>query len=236
MLCKEGVQMKEMLGGNLAKYYLDQYNFTKIFDENVGQRCRLFEYVKGDYLVESGTYLTYLLFLVKGEAKVYTSLDNGKSYLLRIESPLSIYGDVEILHNKICTANVEALKTCHVIGIPVRDIKQIYENQTSFLRYIIDSLSSRLVKISYMSTDNILLPLRNKIASYILVHLEEGTSKMTIMASLTDVAEQLGTTYRHLSRTLKEMVEEGIIIRQRREVQIVDIKKLKEMAGNTYKY
>ncbi len=37
--------------------------------------------------------MEYLFFLVEGETKVFTLLENGKTYLLRVEEPLTVYGD-----------------------------------------------------------------------------------------------------------------------------------------------
>lgn len=227
--------MRELIDLSALQYYIDKFSMDQIFDHRITGECRLFEYDKGDMVIEAYTQMHYLLFIVEGEAKIFNTLDNGKNYLLRIEGPLQVYGDVEILEDQNYTANVEALSLCRFIGIPVRVIRRDYLEHPMFLRFIIDSLAARLIKISYRSMDNVLLPLKNKLASYLLLHKEKQSDLIELKSNLTDIAENLGTTYRHLSRTLSEFVNEGYINRQGKKIEVKNIGKLEELAGNTYR-
>lgn len=228
--------MKEISSITKLEKYIEQHELQEIFDPQIIDHSRLFEYAKGDMICSNGMDINYLLFLVAGEAKVFTTLDNGKIYLLRIEHALSVYGDLEVLFDKEYSANVEALGDCHCIGIPIEYVRETYLNHPEFLKYIIYSLSNRLDKISHMSTSNLLLPLRNKFASYLLAHKDKTDNMINIKSSFIDVAEQLGTTYRHLSRTMNEMVKEGLIDKHGKLMEIVQLDKLKKLAGNTYRY
>lgn len=228
--------MKELIDQELKRRYLDQYDFEVIFDDRIESIARLFEYEKGDHIIDVDSDLPYLLFLVKGVGKIYTTLENGKTYLLRIESPLSAYGDVEILRGQASTAYVTALKKCHVIAVPSSVIRRDYVTHPPFLQYIIDSLAGRLVKISYKSTEDMLMPLKNKLASFLLAHKDEDSDRISFSPTYQDVADQLGSTYRHLSRTFAELTDEGIIIKKGKKIQVVDLDRLAELAGDTYKY
>lgn len=228
--------MRELLDQELKVRYLQKFDFDRIFDERIYDCSRLYEYDKGDSLVEVGMSLTHMLFLVKGEAKVYASLENGKVYLLRNEAPLNVFGDVEILRGQDCTAYVSALNQCHVIGIPVVNIRRDYYDHPPFLQYIIGSLANKLVEIGYKSSEDSLMPLKNKLASFLLAHMDEETQIVKFRPSLSDVAEQLGSTYRHLARIFKELSEEGMIEKQGKKIRVLNKSELRKLAGEPYKY
>jgi CRP-like cAMP-binding protein len=51
---------------------------------------------------------------------------------------------------------------------------------------------------------------------------------------LKDIAQFLGTTYRHLNRTLHELEHHGIIRCEDRKIYLLDEEKLQELAKNDY--
>ncbi|PKM56635.1 MAG: hypothetical protein CVU98_10205 [Firmicutes bacterium HGW-Firmicutes-3] len=228
--------MKEIVSTQRLDSYFKDYGLKHIFKENTYDYCRIFEYAKGEMICENGNTISYLFLLVEGEAKVFTTLSNGKIYLLRIENPLSVYGDLETLIQHEYTANVEALNKCICIGIPMAHIRSAYLDHAPFLKFLCMSLANRLDKISQMSTSNILLPLKNKLASYLLAHKESDTNNINVKSSFVDIAEQLGTTYRHLNRTINEMCLEGVIDKRGKIMEITKIEDLITLAGHTYRY
>lgn len=222
---------QEMLMGYIEKYYLEQ-----IFNIHRKHHLRLFRFEKGEYICRNGDDMEYQFFLVDGEVKVYTTLDNGKIYLIRIEKPLHSYGDIELFSSSTYVANAEALSVCVCIGIPVSVIRKEYWNQPEFLRFICRSLGSRLESISHMSAENVYLPLKNKLASYLLLHKEENSMKIVLRYSFIDISDHLGATYRHLNRTMKELENEGLISRNGKEIIVEDLEELKALAGDVYRY
>lgn len=228
--------MKEINNPKLLTKYSADFNIVEIFDKDIVKHLVLFEYEKNDYLCREGELVKYVLFLVSGEVKVYSSLENGKNYLIRIETPLNIYGDIELLNSDTYCANVEALNTCHVMGISFSYIKKQYLDNPKFLKYLCRSLGNRLNKISQMSTQNLYLPLMNKLASYLMIHRNQHNNQVMIKRSFTDISDQLGVTYRHLSRTFKALESEGVILRSGKSITILNLSKLEELAGSVFRY
>ncbi len=196
----------------------------------------LFEFTKGEFICESGMDMEYLFFLVEGETKVFTLLENGKTYLLRVEEPLTVYGDIEIFRSDIYSANVVALTSCLCIGLPAGFVRQRYLDHPPFLRFLCEELGHRLHTISYKSTEDIYMPLINKFAGYLLIHLEKGSDTLVLPSGFGDISEQLGVTYRHLSRVIRQLQEEGTIGKNGREVCIKNMERLRELGGKTFRY
>lgn len=226
--------MREITLEKEKKNWLSRYDLENILPEEALQCVKLLSYDTGDYVVEVEGTLKHLLFLVKGETKVFMTLENGKSYLLRTEKPLQIYGDVEVLRGMGYVANVEALSKTLVLAVPIGVVEKYCLNYAPFLRFLVYSLSDRLIRLSQTSTDNILMPLRNKLAGFILLHMEKTTGRVQFNTTYTAIAEQLGTTYRHLSRTLKTFDEDGLIKKSEKEICVLKHIELRKIAGDTY--
>lgn len=225
--------MKEIKSSKLIEKYMEVYDLAGIFEQETLDHIKLFQYEKGQYLCQNGRNIDFMLFLVKGEVKVFTSLTNGKSYLLRVEKPLSVLGDVEFLDRQEFSANVEALNTCHCLSISFSYLRKMEGHNPIFLRFIIKELGYKLKTISYLSTENLYLPLISKFAAYVLMHVDEGETRVKLKSDFKDISIQLGATYRHLSRVMNRLVEEKILEKDGHSFTVLDRQALVDLAENT---
>lgn len=181
-----------------------------------------------------------MFFLVEGKVKTYTLHGNGKSILLRVNYPLSVFGDVELLTDYKVACNVEAINRSVLIGIEFDKLKGSMCNDTNFLKFIIKNLSNKLYTISNSTSINLLYPLETRLSSYILSILnkdEQGSldKKQVNIPKLTEIAPLLGTSYRNLNRVINKLEEKDIIQKNRSIIIIKNLKKLKELSqGNIY--
>lgn len=77
--------------------------------------------------------------------------------------------------------------------------------------------------------------LENKLCSYINASATElQDSKRIYTESLSETAELLGASYRHLQRILKSLCEKNILEKQGKYYLIIDEKKLTDMAEDIY--
>jgi len=101
------------------------------------------------------------------------------------------------------------------------------------LHHLIDSLSDKLYATINNSSYNFVYPLINRLASYLVEHLT-NKNYITLNSSFLEIAQFLGTTYRHLNRTLKELEEKEIIKCEDKRVYVLDEDGLRELAKNVY--
>jgi len=214
--------------------YIEKYNILGIFDETIIPQLRLVSYGKGEIICRSGMDVEYLQFLVKGRIKVIAALSNGKSLLLRVQEPLSIFGDLEMFDYSNYTANVEALVDCLCIVVPMGFVRKKYSDHPPLLKFIIRRLGMKLHSISYISAENLYLPLKNRFSAYLLIHGERREKVIHLKSSFTDVSDLLGVSYRQLSRTMKQMEEDGLFHKEGHVFQITDYDQLLSLAENSF--
>ena len=218
----------------LLDNYLSKYDITSCFSTDMRPYMELLLFKRGEYICKIDEPIDVLYFFVEGKAKVYTTLGNGKSLLLCFYKPMMVIGDAEILVSNTASTNLQVIEDTYCISINFKCIRQFAADDSKFLRYMNSSLGSKLLRLSKYSSINILYPLENRLASYLLVILSAQGSDLQDNHNLTEIAELLGTSYRHLLRTLNKLTSLGAIRKNQHFYEIDDYKLLETMASDLY--
>jgi cAMP-binding proteins - catabolite gene activator and regulatory subunit of cAMP-dependent protein kinases len=218
--------------------YINKNKLENLFSEDMGRYMELYMFNKNEYICREEEILENMYFLVEGKAKVSKHLENGKSLLISFYSPITIIGDAEFVRNNPTDCSVQAIKDTYCIGIRFDIVRKILINDCKFLVNLCSYLSEKLTNSSTNTSINLLYPLENRLASYIIAFSEienSNTRKIVFRENYIEIAELLGTSYRHLSRTLNKLCLEGILKRDNKEYFIQDYDKLLYLAGDLYK-
>ncbi|WP_121662192.1 Crp/Fnr family transcriptional regulator [Metabacillus litoralis] len=231
--------MNEMFNQDLLRFHLQEHKLDILFNQEILQDMQMYQLNKGEILCSNGDKLDQMYFLVKGKLKVFTTLPNGRSLLLRFNNPLAIIGDIEFTTQYEVKVNVESVYESLLIGINFHILYKTFYNNPEFLQFILQKISHKLYSFSNFTSLNLLYPVENRLASYLLSVMSEENnyifSEDMRTPKLTEVADLLGTSYRHLNRVVKKLCLESIIERKKEGLYIKDIQKLKELAiGNIY--
>lgn len=218
--------------------YISKYKINDIFTKDMDPLIELFFFKKNEHICREDEEINYLFFLVKGKAKVYTTLSNGKSLLLCFYDEFKLLGDVEIINLENASSNVQVIEDTYCLAISLKNVKLYLLNDAKFLRFICSSLGGKLNRCSKNSSINLLYPLENRLASYILAtgeRIDNNEEIIKFNENLTEIAELLGTSYRHLLRTLNNLSCKGAIRKKSNYFQVLDEKILKKLAADLYK-
>ncbi|WP_026477434.1 helix-turn-helix domain-containing protein [Alkaliphilus transvaalensis] len=219
--------------------FIKQYSINQLFTKDMTSIMELFLFKKNDYICRESEKMHYIYFFVEGRAKVYTTLSNGKSLLLCFYEGFKILGDVEFCGIENASSNVQVVNDAYCIGIAMEKAKVNLIEDAKFLRYICSSLGNKLNRCSKNSSINLLYPLENRLASYILAIGErlddKDDYKIEVYENFSELAELLGTSYRHLLRTINQLTDKRIIKKNRSSIEVINRKELEELAADLYK-
>ncbi len=227
--------MKKLETEKLLDKYAKTYEYDDIFKDGWRQEARLFSLERGEFLCRPNQEFEYMFFLAKGRVKVFTTQENGKVYLINVESAPNSYGDLELFKRDTYSTYTQAVSDLVVIGLARKYVEKEYYDYPPFLRFIADSLGRRLNNITQISSQNLCQPLKVKLAGYIMLHMEENES-FKLFTSMIDVADHLGVTYRHISRTFKELEEDGFIRKKGKWIEILNKEAMNQLAGDMYRF
>jgi CRP-like cAMP-binding protein len=211
--------------------YCNKFQLDKIIDVGLNENYEFHLFEKGDFICKIDEPVYYFYFLLDGKTKNFIMSDNGKILLIGFYEAFTNFGDIEIPNNTTYTSNVEAVTKCVLLALPVSFIKLVCLNRKSFLKYLTMELSKKLNDSSRKSSFNILYPLKNRLASFLIEHITVPNQRViNLTSSYKEIAESLGTTYRHLSRTLNEFKNSDIIEIKDKQIIILNEDELRNMS------
>lgn len=232
----EDINMIKQNDKSKLSYYINKFEINKIFTKNIEDVMELHYFKKGSHICVKGEALDYFYFFVKGRAKVYISTPNGKSLLIRFYSPLQVIGDVEITCDKSADCNIQAIEDCICIGIPLHIIHDIATYDPKFLNFVCKHLSYKLTSTSASTSLNVLYPLENRLASYLLALYPNylRPEDKVVTDNFTQLSELLGADYRHFLRVVDKLCSKNIIKKENRSLVILDRNELNKLAVDLY--
>jgi len=191
-------------------------------------------YHNGEFIIMEGDEINSFYFVVSGKVKVLRNYENGKTFLLRIYDSFTLLGDIEYFLKINASCSVQTQAEVKVIKVPYSHIDKVYKTDDLFLYNILVQTSSKILLTSDQTSINLMHSLDTRFASYLLSLVEEDND-VVVIPSLVDIANHLGTSYRHLTRTIKKLTDKGAIMKNKNKIKLLDrLILLKIAEGNIY--
>lgn len=184
------------------------------------------QFKKGEIISKQGSFVTHIMYLKSGFAKVYkeTSLENN--LILDIIPAGKLIGLTSLFNqDNIARFSVAALENTQVCSIDRKTVEQLFHQNSIFAESIITSLNQEALQFYDKMASLTQKQMNGRVADAIL-YLSETifkTNKFKMILSRKDLAEFTGMSMMSVIRTLKEMTKEGIIDDNK---GYIDIKKL----------
>lgn len=190
----------------------------------------LVRFEKNEVIYRTEFQRQYLIFFLRGKVQVCSNLSNGKSMLVCFYTSFQLLGDLEFCGIDTLSISLHAVEPCICITLQIPEIRLLLEKDDLFLRFLSQSLAKKLEASTINSSINLLYPLENRLASYLCQTSENGC----FSENLTQLAELLCTSYRHLLRVIKSFQNEGILCREPSGYRITNPERLTELAFDLY--
>ena len=223
--------------------------FSKLSDEDlekIAGICHLKTYNKNDIIFfDTEPYLGFYI-VSKGLVKIYKISKEGREHILHLINPYNTFAEVPLFENlgEILSddfrypANSMALEdNTQVVLIPAKQFTEIITNIPSISLRMLSGFAKRLRNMNRHIEEITLKDVTKRIASFILNEYgkekhSKGEIKHAVSLNLSraDLASYLGTVIETLSRTLKKLQNEEIILVEGKKIYIKDIEKLKHLA------
>ena len=232
------VKSEEQLNKYINRHHIQDL-FSPEYYDTYRKHLVLVHFDKNEFIYKNpGEDISYLYFFVEGKAKVITTLSNGKRQLLFFYTNDGILGDLEMFNLSNPYTTVQAATSSYCIGLNIRAVRSILESDPVFLYNLAKNLAFKLSRSSSNSSLNMYYPLENRLCSFINTmaapYPRNPALPRIYKESLSETAEVLGTSYRHLQRTLKGLCEQGIIQKEGKAYRVIDEKALSEKGQDIF--
>ncbi|WP_050614432.1 Crp/Fnr family transcriptional regulator [Bacillus testis] len=226
--------MKIIDNQSLVYSYLETNQLHEYFSRVDVNKIKLCRFDKGEMMITAGEPLQEMLFLVEGKVKIFTVTAEDKRLIIRFLKAFAMLGDIEFANEENAITSVEAITDCLVLSIPYNYLKETIGKNPSFLYFLLQSISHKFRTKTNFTTFNVLYPVEVRFASYLLSISTD--SKGTVFreemkhSSLADIADMIGTSYRHLNRVIQKLCNEQVIERAKGSIHIKNLQKLRDLA------
>ena len=164
---------------------------------------------KGVYLCREGFELNYAFFILSGTCKVTKQEENGNIMSFGFYNNTGFIGDLEtIRESNIALTSVVTITLVECIKIPLVKSKQLAKTNIEYCNLIASNLAKKLSASSDQSTQNILLPLEDRL----IIYLKNTYPNKKFIGNFIQISQELGTSYRHFLRTVKKLKDEKILV------------------------
>lgn len=182
------------------------------------------EYAPGEMICRDGEPADKLIFLLRGQAKVFVSSEAGENLMLCLLDGSGVLDDLDIFLNEgVYHSCCQALSAVVCIAYPMAENRGILLSSNEFLTAESCSFAKSLQR-NRNHFNNILYPLDSRLCSYIAAAESGGVWN----DNLSRVSEMLGVSYRHLLRTLQALCGRGILRKTGCGYEIADYPALKK--------
>ncbi|MFB8373945.1 Crp/Fnr family transcriptional regulator [Paenibacillus taichungensis] len=228
--------MEEFQNQHQLLHYLKQYQLESVFHEPLRPHMTLCHFEKCELICREGETSEYLYVLVEGKVKIFTTSPQDKTLVLCFKTPLEVVGDIEYVRESNIVNTVQAVSPVVMLRIHYQWLAELASDYAPLLKFLLKIISHKFYIDSNFSNFNLMYPVEVRLASYLLsISTEEAGTVVheeLDAFNLTDIANLIGTSYRHLNRVIQKLCADGLIMRDQGFIMVKDRAGLAEVAGH----
>lgn len=192
------------------------------------------QYKAGQVIYLEGEPADYVYILEKGWVKATRMTHEGREQGLLFLRPVEIFGDIAVFSDTSYPGTVTALEDVEAWLIPSQVLLLLVKQYPDLALAIIHRLSERVLHYIGLVEDLSLRNIEARLASTLLRNAELRNEQLIVSrrawTTLDEMAIRLGTVRDVLSRAMKVLETENLIIVNKQSIQIIDPQGLAERA------
>ncbi|HCZ39768.1 Crp/Fnr family transcriptional regulator [Brochothrix thermosphacta] len=216
---------------DLVKKMLANLAYEHIFSDDIIRESVLLSLPDKEQLIFSGDNFDALFCILQGKAFVTSYSEDGAKVIVDTLQPGTFFGDIELYsHRFLALHNVVAVPNTVILKFPLHLINSNLNKNVTFLNFMCQKLTEKLLITSANYSTALLLSSKNKLAKY-LINETELNQSTTFSFSVKRISEVLGVSERHLRRLLNEFEKDHLLLKVKKNVTIIDLVKLHKITG-----
>ena len=194
-------------------------------------------YKTGDRIFTIGEKIPYLYYLKSGKAGRLISTINGAEKYVKVVCDESIIGEVIFFKQiEVTTGEFVAIEDCECYLFDENTVYKVLLKDEQIIRDLIRWFCNRMSALNYQVTDSLVKDPHYRVCKFLLDYVKEfgvykPNSQYEYNGKLShyDIAKYLGMNRVSVTNVMKELQEEGIIIKERNKLVILDMEYLEQL-------
>jgi CRP-like cAMP-binding protein len=199
--------------------------------QEVGKHCTPMDLNAGETLFEQDSPSDALYFLVEGQVHIIRQYSDGYDVILATENPYYVIGELSMLADLPRTGTVVAVSDCDLVKLSRDSIIGISENMPDIGVQAITHLGQRLYQLNLRVREQAIGNVAARVATALLMLSREQTGDIEGEVSIAQLARTTAIDRDVVDHMLKDWDTEGVIRRSGRQIAILNLEKLVNIAG-----
>ena len=171
-----------------------------------------------------------------GKIKILKASRTGQQLLLRFESPGDLVGHISSLAGWPYAGSAETMEESVVSMIDIETFKKFLVQHPRSALALLREVSRDVRRGEAKARDIAFKPARGRLAGTLLRTVPDSAVKknQAVISGLKrkDIAEMAGLTIETTVRLLKDFESRGLVARKGKDIQVLDVEKLKSLSGH----
>jgi CRP/FNR family cyclic AMP-dependent transcriptional regulator len=175
------------------------------------------------------------LYVVRqGQVKVVLIGEDGREVILSVLGEGDFFGEMALIDDEPRSAHVIAMNDSTLLVLRREDFQGLLMQTPAIALAMLRELTRRLRRVDEKVGSLVLLDVNGRVARLLLDLAEEaGGERITRRLTHHTIAQMIGSSRETVSRTMRELVEKGMIEVSRRDIVIRDRSALESAAGRS---
>jgi CRP-like cAMP-binding protein len=195
----------------------------------LARHCWALPAERGSVVLEQGKRPPGVFAVAYGAVKAVLRRPDRAERVLRVVGAQQTFGESSALLGRSSPYEAVALEQSKLVVIPTAAILALLDAEPRFARGLVMALAARKAQLYAEMEAATLLNSTQRFASF-LRELAGSDRTVSLPFSKTLLASRLGIKKETLSRLLRELVEQRVIEMARRDIAILDPRRLDEMS------
>jgi len=182
-------------------------------------------------IIRTGDKAEGLYIVLTGRLRVLHQDGDGHELLTEIVGPHEYFGELGLFDGSDCPVDIESDTACEILYVPRKVVLECLEDNARAAMNMLRTTVSRLCATHRRLGKLALTTVRQRVAMALLENVSEAHGEWRVEVGSEQLAAMVGASREMVSRTLKNLIEKGIVRRVRRKLFVTDRQALAEQIG-----
>ena len=180
-------------------------------------------YPKGSVIVFADDRGDSMFLVAAGQVKVVLIGEDGREVILSVLQEGSFFGEMALLDDEPRSAHVIAMEDATLLVLRREDFQAQLRSSPEVAISLLRELSRRLRSADEKIGSLVLLDVNGRVANLLLqLAKDEGGDHITRRLTHHTIAQMIGSSRETVSRTMRNLVQRGVIDVSRKEIVLKD--------------
>ena len=198
--------------------------------QNLAEGCQLRRYARGEPVFRCGDPCEAFHVVVTGQVKLHAISPAGQEKVIELVGPSNSFGEALVFSDRPCIVNATALADSLLLGVRKEAVFGEIARDPRFALRMLAGMSRRLHGLINDVEAYALHSGMQRVIGYLLREQSDGSgdapATVSLPVSKATIASRLSITPEYFSRVLAELEAGHMISVQRRDIRIVDARRL----------